>query len=448
MAYVRGATAPSLGFAAIATGPASLSWGSPGGRAQAVAGAWRLPGGGCWYPVVASATVVGVHDRRLRRRTGPFPSAAPHPRRPDPVTIGVVVALSVALLAAGCGAPAGHRHSLVGDPTPIGGATPLPVGATGDLPATATTTAPTGIAPTTAAPTTAPPTTAPPATVAPRPLRPYAVGSTLLDFTDASRTTAGRAGRRLPSLVYYPVAGAAAPTETPNAAALPGGWPLVVFAAGYNTAPLTYRHLLHHLAEAGFVVFAPAFPLESAGGPLDETDLVNEPADLRFIVTEAIQTGRKPGALAGSIDPAHIALVGQSDGGEAVLGAAFLAGQSDNRVGPVVSMAAEGILNGDHLTAAAVPHPLLVEQGSADTIVPAAKTDHLYSTAPSPKADLHLMGAGHLPPITDANQWRPVVETVVVDWLDEYLGGPNAAGAASRLTHDGNVAGVAATTLG
>ncbi len=140
--------------------------------------------------------------------------------------------------------------------------------------------------------------------------------------------------------MFYPAAGSNPAAETEGAAPLYRDWPLVVFAHGYDVTPLTYHDLLHHLASAGFVVAAPFFPLEAAGGTLNENDLANEPQDIKFVITKTLAAGTVPGLLDGMIDPAHIALVGHSDGGEAVLGEAYLPGVADARVGPVVALSA------------------------------------------------------------------------------------------------------------
>ena len=269
-----------------------------------------------------------------------------------------------------------------------------------------------------------------------------------MDLTDPARSTNGQAGRHLPTLVFYPTRGAPGPAEHGSGSGLPGPWPLVLFGEGYNVTPLTYHDLLHHLAEAGFVVAAPAFPLETQGGPLDENDLQNEPGDFSFVATQLLAASRRPGELNGLLDSTRIGVVGHSDGAEAALGVAFLPGQSDNRIGPVVSMAGQAILNGDHVVSAPVTHPLLVVQGSEDTINPPQRSDHLYATAPEPKAYLHLQGAGHLPPVADPTPWRPIVERVVVDWLDQSFGGLNGGGASSRLAADGAVSGLASLTSG
>jgi dienelactone hydrolase len=351
--------------------------------------------------------------------------------------VGAVVAVVAAGVLAGCGGPNGG-HSLIGDPTPIGNVPTTPTTV-----APATTTAPTTTVPALRPGTTTTVTSAPAA----QPPRPYAVGWTNLDLTDPSRPTGSAAGRHLPTLVFYPATGSNPATETQTAPGLYHSWPLVIFAEGYNTTPLTYHDLIHHLASSGFVVAAPSFPLETAGGTLNESDLSNEPQDIKFVITQLLAAGSGFGVLNGMIDPSRVALVGHSDGGEAVLGEAYDPGIADPRVGPVVAMSASGVLS-----AGKVPvtpkHDLLVVEGTADTINPPAQATALFQVAPSPKAYLQLLGAGHLPPMVDPNQWRPVVEATIVDWLDAWLGGPYQASAAGRLGHDADIPGTSQISLG
>jgi alpha-beta hydrolase superfamily lysophospholipase len=269
----------------------------------------------------------------------------------------------------------------------------------------------------------------------------------MLDLTDPTRPAGLTPGRHLPTLVFYPAVGPGNGAETGGAPGLSHGWPLVVFAEGYAVTPLTYHDLIHHLAASGFVVAAPAFPLETQGGPLDEGDLHNEPADIKFVITQALAASSRPGVLAGMIDPAHVALVGHSDGGEAVLGTIYLPGIADARVGPVVAMAASGSLVGSNMPATP-RHDLMVIEGTADTVNPPPDAGHLYAAAPAPKAYVQLLGASHLPPFTDANQWRSVVESTIVDWFDAWFGGLYGGSAAGRLGQDGNVKGVAQIQLG
>src|SRR6516165_301602 len=102
----------------------------------------------------------------------------------------------------------------------------------------------------------------------------------------------------------------------------PGPLPLIVFAHGFALTPNTYATLLDAWARAGYVVAAPAFPVERAnapGGP-SESDLVNEPGDLRFVISSLID---RPGPLRRLIDPTKVGVAGQSDGAVAALSAAY-----------------------------------------------------------------------------------------------------------------------------
>jgi Chlorophyllase len=352
----------------------------------------------------------------------------------SPLLAAAAVVLGGVLAAC---APSGSGHSLIGDPTPIGGqvvvTAPPPSAYT---PPTTTTTAPTT---TTIATTTT--TTAPP------PVRPYPVGWTLLDLTDPSRPTAFKTGRHLPTYVFYPAVGPGGGAETRGAPGVGKAWPIIIFAGGYNTTLADYHDVVHHLAQAGFVVAMPFFPLATAGGPLNENDLVNEPGDITFVLDQVIAAGAGTGVLQGMVDGGHVALIGHSDGGEAVLGAAYLPGQVDARASVVIAGAAAGVLLGNH-GESDVAHDVMIVQGTADTINPASYGDRLFATTGSPKAYLLLLNAPHLEPWSAANQWHGVVETTMVDWLDEYIPDLYSGSASSRLAHDANVNGTSVLRLG
>ena len=331
----------------------------------------------------------------------------------------------VGLLAAACSAGAGAPHHSAPPAVP----TTAPV-APGTGPATtATTTA-----------TTEPPTdrvAVTTTTVA----TPTGVGTTTLAVVDRTRPTVqyGRTlspVRSLPTVVRYPAVGPQGAVESTDAPGASGRWPLVVFAHGYNRSPATYAHLLHAWAAAGFVVAAPSFPLETQGGPLDENDLNNEPQDISVVITAVLS--QSSGPLAHLIDPSRIAVTGHSDGAEAALAAGFVDG--DTRIGPVISMAAQGIIGGPSRDP---QHPLLVVQGTEDTINPPARGDAVYAAAGPPKYYLRLLGAGHEPPIVFDTPWRPIVEQVTIDFLRRHL---NGSVAASVLVADGTRSGLSTLT--
>jgi fermentation-respiration switch protein FrsA (DUF1100 family) len=260
-----------------------------------------------------------------------------------------------------------------------------------------------------------------------------------MEVVDPTRPTVdhGRTlstSRHLLTIVRYPAVGPVGAQETPGAVVASGAWPLVIFAHGYDVTPATYAHLLHAWAAAGFVVAAPAFPLECAGGPLDENDLSNEPGDISVVITAVLSST----VLAGHVQASHIAVTGHSDGAEAALGAGYLS--HDTRIGPVISMAAQGVDGMPHHDPA---HPLLVVQGTQDTIIPPARGEGVYAAAGPPRFYLRLLGGGHLPPIADNTPWRPIVEQVSIDFLRRYLGGSVSV---AVLTSDGTRAGLSSLT--
>src|SRR5665213_254976 len=111
--------------------------------------------------------------------------------------------------------------------------------------------------------------------------------------------------------------------------------PLIVFGHGFATTPGIYARLLDAWARAGYVVAAPLFPVENAnapGGP-DESDLINQPADISFVITRLLaDSASAHGPLHGLIEPTQIAVAGQSDGAETALAVAYDPPFLDHRV--------------------------------------------------------------------------------------------------------------------
>jgi dienelactone hydrolase len=295
--------------------------------------------------------------------------------------------------------------------------------------------------------------TASPASEAPAPVVAPAppTGLSVLSLIDPSRhirLAHGRSEQRtLSTYVRYPALGAPGTRDVLNAppARAGGPFPLVVFAHGFAVTPAIYANLLRSWTRAGYVVAAPVFPLESAnapGGP-DESDLVNEPRDISFVISRLLEaSAASTGPLAGLIDPSHVALAGQSDGGEAALAAAYSRRFRDPRVtATVVLSGAEMSGVGGFRFAAGAP-PLLAAQGTADRINEPKYTDAFFKAARRPKYLLRLLGAGHLPPYTRAGRVLEIVAGVSTAFLDGYL--KSATSALQQLVSLGNVPGLAA----
>jgi dienelactone hydrolase len=217
-------------------------------------------------------------------------------------------------------------------------------------------------------------------------------------------------------------------------------YPLVVFAHGFALTPTPYARLLDTWAHAGYVVAAPAFPVERAGAPggPSETDLPNEPGDIRFVISQLL---RAASPVRGLIDPSRIAVAGQSDGAVAAFSAAYDRRYRDSRIDAALVMSG-GPLAGYTAAAGHAPQ-LLAIQGTQDPLNPPAVTTGYYRLLRRPKFMLLLLGAGHLPPYTSDDRWARVVRSTTTAFLNHAL-----RGAPLRpLLSAGRVSGVSSLTV-
>jgi len=297
----------------------------------------------------------------------------------------------------------------------------------------------------------------------------FGVGITRCTFVDHSRSVLNYAttpyrvsssSRVLVTEIRYPTQfRAGGPTESVGAAPVPhsGGYPMVVFAHGYDVTPDTYAALLDAWVRAGFIVVAPIFPDESASavaaqhGANTENDLINEPGDLAFVTSAVLrasttETSNCPVAF-GLVDHSEIALAGHSDGAEAVGMLAYDHGLDPQGVNYAslrtgIDYRAVIILSGAEDTyqsyAAEASRPdLLVVQSRADQCNPMGHGLLLYDAIHQPnKWFLELLTAHHLPPFddTDAAAYG-VVSATTVRFLQISLEGVTPS---SSLTALGN----------
>lgn len=172
-----------------------------------------------------------------------------------------------------------------------------------------------------------------------------------------------------------------------------GGYPAVLFAAGYRLDPGAYGEMLDAWVRSGLVVVAPVFPytnpaavaaalrLDPSANP--ERDLANEPADLAFlarrVVDDATGAGGGCRVLSGLVDPDELGLAGQSDGGQA---AGMLAYDRNDHIAAPPFRAVEVLSGGpngtDPYEGGPGTPPLLVVQSSEDTCNTPAQAAALY----------------------------------------------------------------------
>lgn len=225
-----------------------------------------------------------------------------------------------------------------------------------------------------------------------------------------------------------PVPGAAARQVSVALFAPPassGPYPLVVFSPGYDIPPSVYDPLLVAWARAGYVVAEAMYPYTAPGGPggLDESDILYHPRDLAFVISSL--TG--PGAtslspVASEIEPHEVAVAGHSDGGDVSL--ALVAAPCCR----YVAVQAALILSGAELASfghpyysGASPVPIMVTQGTGDTINPPPCSAQLYDAAPDPRYYLSLTGASHLPPYEGRGAAAALVTRATTAFLNSYL---------------------------
>ncbi len=247
----------------------------------------------------------------------------------------------------------------------------------------------------------------------------------VLDYSSTPATVRST-HRTLLTEIRYPAMSVATSTQVRSAAPIrrAQGYPLVVFAHGYDVTPDVYAPLLDRWTAAGFVVVAPLFPDEkpstitAEAGADTEGDLRNEPGDLAFVTARilAASTGasRGCGQLRGMVRPTQIALAGHSDGADAVAMLAYDHGLDPQGVPFVHLHAGIAIRAVVILAGAQVPpdrydtevgHPsLLVVQSRADSCNPFWQGLQLYRSVHQPnKWFLELATAHHLPAFDGAD---------------------------------------------
>jgi dienelactone hydrolase len=135
------------------------------------------------------------------------------------------------------------------------------------------------------------------------------------------------------------------------------------------------------------------------------------------------------GPFAGLVDPTHIAVTGQSDGGDTALAVSYNPTYRDPRVTAAVILSGAEIPGIGGFTFPAGSPPLLATQGTADTENPPSATNVFF----------RLFGAGHLPPYSDQQPQLAIVERVTLAFFDGYL--KHRVGTLKRLVSLGSVSG-------
>jgi hypothetical protein len=257
----------------------------------------------------------------------------------------------------------------------------------------------------------------------------YGVGVTRCTFVDRTRNVLDYATsppsvlarqRTLVTEVRYPtLIRSPSRAETTNAppAQQVGGFPMVIFAHGYDVTPDTYSSLLEAWTAKGFVVAAPIFPDESSIEVTrqhvnTEADIFNEPADVAFVTRQLLTASMRVTAtcplVQGLIRPNELAIAGHSDGAVAIGLLAYSSGRDPQgvaystlrrglaiRATMIFSGAEEG---GAPYGAEPAKPPLLLIQSAHDQCNAPEEGRELYGAVrQGDKWFLELLQAHHLP---------------------------------------------------
>jgi dienelactone hydrolase len=265
--------------------------------------------------------------------------------------------------------------------------------------------------------------------------RPRTVTTFTAPLVDTSRPTVpvtegapGSAVRDLPTTVYLPSGS--------------GPAPLVVFSHGLGGSPKKFTRLHTAWAEAGYVVAAPQFPLTSDANPdhgAEVGDLVNQPADVSFVLDEMLAAAADPASqLAGRIDPDHVGAAGLSLGGATTYGVIFNDCCADPRFSAAMIMAgAVLVYTGTNDYSRDIP--TLVFHGDDDLALRYELGRNGWDVLPSPTWLVTLLGAPHAPPFEDAvTPWDDAVIVSSTAFWDATLGADPAG--LARMTD--TIAGV------
>ncbi|MEU4777799.1 chlorophyllase [Micromonospora sp. NPDC023633] len=230
--------------------------------------------------------------------------------------------------------------------------------------------------------------------------------------------------RPLPVTVWYPAAGRPGGQPERSADAATGKFPVVMFSHGLNGRPADYGTLLTRWAAAGFVVAAPTFPHTARGGDGNVLDVLNQPADVSYVLTEVLALDARAGdPLRGRLATDRVAAAGHSAGGVTTIGL-FTAGR-DERLDAGVVFAGTALGVGTAFAGAAAPQ--LFVHGEADEVVEYAAGKAAYDKVPWPKAMLSLPKGDHGRALLSDGAALRVVSDTTVEFLRWSLYGDQAA---------------------
>lgn len=178
--------------------------------------------------------------------------------------------------------------------------------------------------------------------------------------TDANGDFAGQPSRRLAGTIWYP-------TDTSGAP-----FPLIIYSHGFTSTRAGGAYLANQLASLGYVVVAVDYPLtnfSAPGGP-NAKDVINQPADVSFIIDALLDKNATRGhVLEDLVDASRIGATGISLGGLTTTLVTFHPEMRDPRIRAALSIAGPTNIFTDTFFQHS-PLPFLMLAGDIDALVP------------------------------------------------------------------------------
>jgi predicted dienelactone hydrolase len=219
---------------------------------------------------------------------------------------------------------------------------------------------------------------------------PFDVGHRDVVFVDDSRPTAenrgypGKPDRTLPTTIWYP--------EDSDAA-----HPLIIHSHGIVSSRSEMPYLAEHLASYGYVTAAADYPLTSGSTPggANATDVVNQPADVSFLIDSVLGLGIDERPFDGAIDSGRIGLTGYSLGGLTTSLSTYHPRWRDQRIRAAVSIAGlDSAFTAKFYETSSVP--FLMIAGTADALVDYQSNAAIIPDRIASGSLLTIAGGAHL----------------------------------------------------
>ncbi len=222
----------------------------------------------------------------------------------------------------------------------------------------------------------------------PGPLQVHSYDETLVDSsrpTQANGDYPGADSRTLVSTIWHPADNSA------------GAYPLIVYSHGFSSMKEGGAYLGEQLASLGYVVISANFPLtnfDAPGGPLTQ-DVVNQPADVSFLIDSLLQQSETAGhMLEGMIDSSRIGVTGISMGGMTSTLVAYHPTMMDERITAALSIAGPTASFTDTFFSFR-EIPFLMLAGDIDALVPYDSNAARVTTSIAGSQLVTVSGASH-----------------------------------------------------